>query len=250
MKLKEERGEFEQLKRFYVENSCEVAHSNFNYILKIDKGLIIACDEFYEICIELFLKYFVYIEESIKGIDPETYFKRYLLPSVLFYIVAPFPGYVCTSILQAAIPLAYFALRQILEAITIAVYMDTCPRYKNLDYERKAREARRLTFSDTLGYFERIDRGLAENLRRLYGLLSSYIHPFARKGLGGLVSLADRSLDEHGIPPTFATAFALSKYTGGKADETELARLKKTIYETARLVIELINVWLMYIARG
>jgi len=225
-----------------VWDCCEVVYENLKRVWNIDKDVIRSCHKFFWKCMDVFVKYFIDLELDVGELG-----KKSLMPSVLLHILVPFSGYVCTSILHGMIPAAYFSLRQIIEALTIVVYLDVCGKYKDLKYEEKFRKAQELRISTILNEFKDIDEELASRLKELYDLLSSYMHPFAKKGLGGLVGLADQMISRLGGPPTFLAVPLPSEYLGEELDREEFNRLKTVVHATSDVVLGLMNTWYKHV---
>ena len=233
---REEELVAKELRRELVWDNCEVVYENFKKLWKQDKDVINVCGKFFKNCMEVFTKYF--IEVDVGGIADKS-----LMPSTLLHILIPFSGYVCTSILHGMIPAAYFSLRQIIEALIIAVYMDVSKEYKDKSYKEKFSEASKLRVGRIIDSFKNLDEKLRSRLRDLYNLLSSYMHPFAKKGLGGLIGLANHMITNLGGPPTFLVVPMPSEYIELELDQEELNRVKTVISDVEEIILKLMDIW-------
>jgi hypothetical protein len=234
-------GDEEEYVKSYLESLCSAVNSNSGLVLERFKDLIRSCKEFEGIVLDLFFKYFVYYEECL-GYSGRDYFDRFLLPRVLLYLGHSFTGLVCVGILVGSLPAAYFALRQIFEAVLMTVYADTEPKLRGLSIKEKIEKVARMRIGNIIDRVSGVNESWRGQLREIYATLSSYLHPITGGGRGGVVGIAEGAVEEHGGPPSYAVLGPTS-YCMGEPDEAELKELEKNIGRVKDAVELLVDVW-------
>ncbi|BES81728.1 hypothetical protein [Pyrodictium abyssi] len=222
--------------------ACKYGLENFKYAARNARGFIQSCSELSDTVEEVFMKYFVDIEDNLVG---ET-----VTPAALLYVIVPlgFLSYVCTVALHGALPYAAAGLRLIVEALTLSVYVDT--KFPDKSYEEKLdlMSEKYNTFSavaEELRRYAKIDNRLIDDVITVWRETSAYLHfvnRARRAGAKGILRLVEKYVEEHGAPPSGFTIPLPTEFLF-EHDAKELRRLEELIRLVTKIVPGLLEAW-------
>jgi len=243
---------------FFIKYTKEVMEKNLSFLLE-------KCSDVLDSCFELLNDIIDYSMLLLPRTSSEEVKKamlsKYMMYPMLYNVIYPNAQYACVAILQGAIPQAYYCLRTLIEAMAIAVYADTHPKLKDLNWDRKieekgVRNATLFGIKDSLRkMFTKVfgnKRGneYLELLLHTYESLSAWIHPVAKIRIeseqsgeeyaAGLLKAIVLTWNKHGIPPSYGILIPMEY---NNADVEDLRYLKENI-EAVRLSLAILTyVW-------